>query len=106
MTKINFLLITSIAVIFGSFGLEAAKSETLQSVEITREASVRVGASCGCSQMPTTNLSEDQFFKLKAQWVNDDKIGDLAIMRFGCDCSGCRIAIATAQMNSQNLQPF
>jgi hypothetical protein len=34
---------------------------------------------------------------------NDDRIGDLAISKFGCDCAGCRRAIA--QMLSSSLSP-
>jgi hypothetical protein len=110
MTKTKFLLTISYALVLGGFGsaffgLESANSETLQSVEITREINSQSAIGCGCSQMPVTSLNEDQFFKLKAQWVNDDRIGDLAIRRFGCDCSNCRIAIAT-QTNFPNRQPF
>lgn len=35
---------------------------------------------------------------------NDDRIGDLAISKFGCDCAGCRRAIAQVLSTSSMPQ--
>jgi hypothetical protein len=100
MTKTQFCLMISLAMILANLGQEARSEQSnLQSIEISRTESQNPAVGCACSRMPTSNLSEDQLFKLRDKWLNDDQIGDLAANRFGCDCAGCRTAIGIAQMN-------
>ena len=99
MTKIKFLLTISFALALSTIhaivGQEArSEPSNLQSIVISRSPAI----GCACSNMPTSNLSEDQLLKLRDKWLNDDQIGDIAANRFGCDCAGCRTAIGIAQM--------
>lgn len=72
----------------------AVRSETIneksnsQSVEIVKQQSSQIN--------DEANLGEEY-------WLNDDKIGDAAIARFGCDCANHRRTIAQT-LQSQLLQ--
>ncbi|MDX1977352.1 MAG: hypothetical protein SFT94_06730 [Pseudanabaenaceae cyanobacterium bins.68] len=89
MLKLYCLL--SLGFVYGLVVGPVAAESSLYSIQISRP-------SCSCSLPQTTELSEDQLFQLKQVWLNDDRIGDLAISRYGCDCSNCRIAIATKEL--------
>ena len=89
--KISLMLITSSAVTL--LVTTAAKAETYpQYIEIVKQSSDL--SSCQCAI--TDPFATDDFA------LNDDKIGDQAIARFGCDCSAHRRTIAQTLINQIN----
>jgi hypothetical protein len=90
--KISLMLITSSAVTL--LVTTAAKAETYpQYIEIVKQSSP---CQCVSSTDPLSNLSADDAL------LNDDKIGDKAIARFGCDCAAHRRTIAQTLLNQIN----
>lgn len=101
-SKVGLMLITgsaSLATMLVVAG--ASKAEIITDngnprfVEISRE-SISQPASA-ITNFPSCHTTSD----LPLGWTedalnNDDKIGDASIARYGCDCTGCRKAIARA----------
>jgi hypothetical protein len=102
-----------LTLIAGSFSLIAmilttsparAESDTKglnpQFIEIVREPAINISPSDTCSTTRytctrlTNSADSPQSDVDNDALLNDDKIGDAAIARSGCDCAGCRRAIA------------
>ncbi len=87
--KIGLMLIASSASLLAPIAIQAEIYP--QYVEIVKQS-----ATCQCAT--PDNLNADESFLL-----NDDKIGDKAIAKFGCDCATHRRTVfsemrSTAQM--------
>ena len=93
--KISLMLITSSAI--SLLVTTAAKAEIYpQYIEIAKQSSPCQCASSNDPLSSLSNLSADNAL------LNDDKIGDKAIARFGCDCAAHRRAIAQTLLNQIN----
>jgi hypothetical protein len=82
--KIGLMLIASSASLLAPIAIQAEIYP--QYVEIVKQS-----ATCQCTPAATSDeLNADESFLL-----NDDKIGDKAVARFGCDCAAHRRTIFT-----------
>lgn len=94
--KIGLMLIASSASFLAPIAIQAEIYP--QYVEIVKQS-----ATCQCATATSDNLNADEAFLL-----NDDKIGDKAIAKFGCDCAAHRRTVfsemrSTAQMSIKQI---
>jgi hypothetical protein len=99
LLKITLPLLASSASLVTMLAIaNSATAETItnssnnpQFIEIVRQPSSQPNRNYTVNRLTkdelVSPLSEDAL-------LNDDKIGDAAIKKYGCDCAGCRRAIA------------
>lgn len=92
-------LITMLAIANAAKAETSTNNENPQFIEIVRQSSPQ-----STNNYTVTRVTKDELtapatttsFLSEDVLLNDDKIGDAAIAKYGCDCAGCRRAIAQA----------
>jgi len=93
--KISLMLVASSAIAL--IATTAAHAEQYpQFVEIVKQSQQLSPCQCVTTRDSLNQLNSD------AAILNDDKIGDKAIAKFGCDCSAHRRSIAQILINQIN----